>query len=105
MTQHRSVTLRAEAVRFFSEGDEAAFFGWLARLASVLTARGEGDTILLDVDRSRLESAHLRELIALFHRYQVDMRQLRVFEGRGNRTWLRDERAYWHAAMYETAAA
>ena len=104
MSKKVVITLRAKAVRFLSEQDEAAFFQWLRKLEECVSLRGEGDTIVLDVEKSKLQSDELRELIALFHRYGIEMRQLRAFEIRSNKSWLANEKAYWHGAMYEPVA-
>ena len=105
MTSKSAVTLRAKRVQFFSQHDEDAFFYWLERLKPFATARGEGDSIMIDVATDTLDDDQLRELLALCHRYQIDMRSLLVFENRGNMAWLRNKRAYWHQAMFEIAPA
>lgn len=105
MTSKKAVTLRAKRVQFFSQSDETAFFHWIKRLKDFATARGESDSIMIDVSNEKLEDDQLGELLALFHRYQIDMRQLVVFEHRGNKAWLRNKRAYWHHAMYEAVPA
>lgn len=100
MKDQATVTLHAVRVRFLSAGDEEAFFLWLDHMKEFVTARGAGDEILIEVPHSKLSNDQLRELIALFHRYQIDMRQLAHFENRSNRAWLRNKRAYWHDAMF-----
>jgi hypothetical protein len=105
MSSKVDVTLRAKAVRFLSAQDEAMFFHWLGQLEQCASVRGEGDTIVIDVEKDKIGADELRELIALFHRYGIEMRQLRAFETRTNRSWLANERAYWHEAMYEPVPA
>ncbi len=103
MTGKTGVTLRGEQVVFLSQEDEAAFFHWLEKLNDFATALGAGDTILIEVKSSKLDDTQLRELIALFHRYRIDMSQLVAFETRSNKTWLRNKQAFWYDAMYEPA--
>ena len=105
MSKKPVVTLRAKAVGFLSEQDEAMFFHWLRQLEEFASVRHEGDTLVIDVEKSKCHEYELRELIALFHRYAIEMRQLRAFETRSNQTWLASERAYWHRAMYEPMPA
>jgi hypothetical protein len=105
MSKNSVVTLRATAVRFLSQQDEAAFFQWLGKLQEYASVCFEGDTLVIDVETSKMcgvRGEDLRELIALFFRYGIDMRQLRAFETRSNRSWLANQRAYWHSAMYES---
>ena len=99
------VTLRAHRLSFFSQTDETAFFHWLGLLKDVAVGRGDGDTIFIDVHSNKIDDEQLRELIALFHRYRIDMRQLLVFENRSNKGWLRAKEAYWYEAVYESAHA
>ena len=105
MSKKSIVTLRAKSVRFLSAQDEALFFHWLGQLEECASVRGEGDTHVIDVEKGKLRENELREIIALFHRYGIDMRQLRAFETRSNKTWLANEQAYWHGAMYEPVPA
>ena len=97
------VTLQARRVHFGSQADEAALFHWLDLLKDFATYRGVGDTIEINVVSSEIHDDQLRELIALFHRYGIDMRQLQVFATRSNKGWLRNKQAYWYEAMHETA--
>ena len=100
MTQ---VTLQARHLAFLSHSDEAAFFHWLELLKDFASCRGVFDTIEIDIASNKLQDDQLRELIALFHRYRIDMRQLEIFENRSNKGWLRNKQAYWYEAMHETA--
>ncbi len=65
--------LICKRVRFYSPEDETAFFGWLERITCISRVEGAGDEILLCVPRTRVSASSLRELIALFARYKLDM--------------------------------
>ena len=94
--------LVATSVTYFSEGDEAAFFDWLDRIGCVGTVWGAGHDLFIPLARpSNLE---LRELLALFHRYNVDMRQLARFAN-DRRKWFSDPIAYWRAAVFGSPPA
>ncbi len=93
--------LRCELVKFGSPGDEEAFFQWIQRIRAVRQVRGEGRFILLHVPRRRISNDHLRELIALFHRYKVSMSQLAEFRGPWNEAWFAAPGSYWHRAVFE----
>ena len=87
-------------VRFFHQSDERAFFEWLARIPCVESYVGEGRRGLVVSLKRRPGNDDLRQLIALCHRYGVDMRQLARFETAKNRTWFRDPKMYWHQAVF-----
>jgi hypothetical protein len=40
---------------------------------------GFGEELYIDVDRSKLTEMDLREMLALFYRYNIDMKQLELF--------------------------
>lgn len=94
------VELKAKATRFGSALDEAAFFEWLQKLSCVSEFEGRGDTLYIRIGSSKVDEAGLRELLALFRRYRVDMKQLAVFDKPEFSHWLRDERAYWHKSVF-----
>lgn len=92
--------LICERVRFYSPEDEAAFFGWIERIACVSRVEGRGDQIILHLPTRRVSAIGLRELIALFARYSVDLRQLAEFETSQNREWFRHSAAFWHKRVF-----
>lgn len=95
------LTLIAKRVWYYSENDEAAFFEWLDKLACVKRYEGELDALNIHVDKSKVDEHALRELLALFLRYRVDLKQLRVFDRDEFAYWFRDPRAYWHRAVFD----
>ncbi|MBK0011472.1 hypothetical protein IAE56_03715 [Stenotrophomonas sp. S41] len=101
MVEGRNVVeLQADSVVFYSRQDEASFFAWLQQLPCVVDVTGRGRIIHIQVDRQRVDDEALTELLALFHRYQVDMRQLQVFDERRFARWFRRRQSYWHAAVF-----
>ena len=86
-------------MRYYSRGDEAAFFAWLGGIGCVSGFEGRLRDLNITLAR-RPTDAELREFLALFHRYGVDMRQLARFETRTNRSWFRAEEMYWHKAVF-----
>jgi len=95
------LVLSAKRVWHYSECDEAAFFEWLDKLPCVKRYEGELDVLSIYVDEAKVDESALRELLALFRRYAVEMKQLRVFDRREFAAWFRDPRAYWHAAVFQ----
>ena len=91
--------LVASSVTYYHHNDEAAFFGWLDRMECVEGYRGEVTDLIISL-RRRPTRYDLLELIAFFFRYGIDMAQLRRFETKANRGWLRDPKMYWHQPMF-----
>lgn len=87
-------------VTFYHVNDERAFFEWLARIPCVKRYVGEGCRGLVVYLKRLPRKDELRELLALCHRYSVDMRQLSKFETARNRHWFRDSQKYWHHAVF-----
>jgi hypothetical protein len=89
------IRLVAHRVRFYSVTDEDNFFSWLRRIALIKNVVGQGDSILIECDSALMSDDALRELIALFFRYDVDTQQLDIFLTDENRSWFMDAKAYW----------
>jgi hypothetical protein len=100
MTTPTTVELRAEATRFFSNIDEVCFFGWLKKLPCISMFEGRGDTLYIRVAGPDVDEEALRELLALFHRYGIDMKQLRIFDKEDFAGWLHNKKAYWYRPMF-----
>lgn len=83
---------------FLSPSDEASFFARVKDLQCVLGVKGEGRTIVITLRRAPTE-IELRELIAVFFRYHVDLKQLAQFSE--HEAWLKDTRGYWYRGMFE----
>ena len=94
------VELQATGVRFFSQGDEAAFFGWLGKLDCVERYEGRGLTLFISINAEAVDETGLRELLALFRRYGVGLRQLAAFDRSEFADWFRSTQAYWHKEVF-----
>jgi hypothetical protein len=93
-------TLACKRVHYFSQGDEAVFFDWIGRMSCVTKFEGSGDMLYLRVRGSRISDHNLRELLALFYRYRMNMKQLAQFESPRNRTWFSRPGMYWLARVW-----
>jgi len=100
MTTATTVELKAKATWFFSQLDETAFFEWLKKLPCVSKFEGKGDTLSIRVFESKVDERALRELLALFQRYRIDMKQLGVFDKPDFASWFRNTKAYWHESVF-----
>ncbi|WP_152984678.1 hypothetical protein [Stenotrophomonas terrae] len=94
--------LSLSRVRFYSTGDEDAFFHWLNRIKCISHHEGLGAELLLHVDSRAVDEASLRDLIAFFWRYEVPMEQLAIFDRTAHSSWLRNQKSFWFASMFGT---
>jgi len=85
---------------YFSELDEAAFFSWLERIPGVTKVEGHLTTLIVTTKSAKLSDRSLRELLGLFYRYRVPMRQLAQFETPKNRHWFRMRTKYWYRKVF-----
>lgn len=92
-------TLCCKRVKFYSTGDERAFFEFAKNIKGVRRIYGVGDEIQMSV-ASRLSDASLRDMLGLFHRYKIEMRQLSQYLTPRNSEWFRDERGYWYRRVF-----
>ena len=99
-TSSTMVELEATEVRFFSQGDEGAFFGWLDKLLFVERYEGRGRTLYISVNSVAVDEDGLREMLALFRRYGVGLRQLASFDRDEFADWFRNEQAYWYKDVF-----
>jgi hypothetical protein len=89
------VRLNCSGVWFGSQLDEKHLFHWAAEIPGFL--RWDQDTLVV---RSRLSEASLRDLLSLFSRYEISMKQLAQFENPKNSAWFRAPHMYWHARVF-----
>jgi hypothetical protein len=85
--------LICKRVTFYSQGDELSFFEFARRIKGIRKVEGVGDEIHIHIS-ARLSDASLRDILGLFHRYKIEMRQLRRFETLKNRDWFRNKRSF-----------
>ena len=91
--------LKCHEMMFYSQLDEEIFFDALKKISAVKKIEGIGSDLLLSVP-SRLSDKALRELLGLFFRYQVDMRQLAPFLTEKNRSWFCGTEKYWFKKVF-----
>lgn len=93
--------LTCKDVEYYSPKDEDAFFEWIKKIPSIKKEDGWQDELYLYFDNADISQQDLREIIALFYRYNVDMKQLSVFLNEHNRKWFcENKKAYWHKKVF-----
>ena len=95
------MVLQAENVRYYSNGDEDAFFEWLKSIKCVTNYYGVLRTLYIEVDPEKVDLIQIRELIGLFQRYKISKTQLAQLEKEEFRTWLRQSGSYWQRSMFK----
>lgn len=93
--------LICKEVSFYSEGDETAFFEWLKNIDAIKDIKGVGNEIQLEIDNEVIEDESLRELIAIFTRYTIELNQLKQFLSKDNKEWFYDnDLSYWRKETF-----
>jgi hypothetical protein len=98
-TRKPMIHLDCPGVHFGSQLDEKHLFEWAIQIPGVL--RWEQDTLVV---RTNLSQVSLRDLLALFSRYQIPMAQLAQFRTTKNEKWFAASQMYWHARLFGKAA-
>jgi len=92
--------LICDSVSYHSQGDEISFFNWLNSIESVVAVEGFGTELEVTVSSNDIPDDDLREFIAIFTRYGVELKQLRIFENPSNAGWFTSNKvAYWHKGL------
>ena len=91
--------MEIDELTFYSQKDEANFFAWLKSIDAVEFVRGEGLSIIANVAEP-VPDPDLRELIAVLHRYGVDMKQLGCLVNDANRGWFAAPNMYWYSLVF-----
>nr|WP_297531798.1 hypothetical protein [uncultured Roseateles sp.] len=103
MTKVDTVFLEATGVRFYSQYDESVLFNWFRSLPCVEKLEGRGLTLYVAVRPSAIDEDALRELLALFHRYSIEKRQLAHFDRPEFAEWFRDPNTFWFSEVFDQA--
>jgi len=56
--------------------DESIFFEWIKKIDCIEKYEGAGDELYLDLYPKKINYENMKNLIALFYRYNIDMKQL-----------------------------
>lgn len=95
------VILTCKSIWYYSQGDETAFFEWIKRISCIDKFDGIQDELYLYIKNKMIEDSALRELLALFCRYNIEMKQLSVFLNSKNKEWFFESKeAFWHKRVF-----
>lgn len=99
----KEIKLVCKKVYFYSQLDEKYFFAWLQDIKTIVRLDGIGDELYLYCKSSVVSDQDLREILALFYRYKIDMKQLVVFLNNKNKKWFFEgPKGYWHRKVFGT---
>lgn len=94
--------LTCKKVRYYTLRDEDAFFEWIKKIKCIKSFEGALDELYLDLVDTPPTDEDLQDLIGLFYRYNVDMKQLARFLTPENKAWFYDnKKAFWHKRVFE----
>jgi hypothetical protein len=91
--------LKAKKLKFCSMIDEELFFTWLDKIPSIVHVEGIGDCIHIFVEK-KITKNDLREILAVFYRYNIEMTQLQVFNCKAFSKWFPVPGAYWYERVF-----
>lgn len=92
--------LECKPLLFLSELDELSFFDRIKLIKCVkLICNSEG--VFLQLKSKSISNICLRELLALFYRYNIEMTQLSCFLNEENQSWFLKENAYWYKRTFK----
>jgi hypothetical protein len=94
------IELECQKVKFYSSLDETSFFSWANAIPAVTDVIGRGSSIIIRIRTKRISDNSLRELLALFHRYDILMEQLAQFRRARNESWFASPVAYWYKSVF-----
>ncbi len=88
---------------FLSHIDEEAFFEWVNRISFIEAVKECNDLLHISLIENNIPKDDLRELIALFYRYKIEMKQLQIFLNENNKEWFFDnKKAYWYRKIWNS---
>lgn len=97
----KNFKLICKKVKFYFENDETAFFEWIKKIKCINHISSVGDELYLHIKGKKISDDNLRNLIGLFYRYKIDMKQLQIFLNENNREWFYGKpKGFWHRRIW-----
>jgi hypothetical protein len=98
----KNLKLVCKKVKFYFEKDEAAFFEWIEKIKCINHTSAAGDELYLHIKEKEIADDNLRDLIGLFCRYKIDMKQLQIFLNESNKEWFYGRpKGFWHKRIWD----
>ena len=89
---------------FGSKLDKDAYFRWIQEIRGVISIEGlpSSDSttggaagLRVGINMDQFDDWSLRELLALYYRYDLDFEELTIFVNENNRQWVCDPNKFW----------
>jgi len=94
------IVLHADSVEFYSQNDEQSFFEWLKRIKCIESLGGAGSILEIIVAKNLVDDDSLRDILAIFYRYNINMKQLALFKSERNKEWFCSSTKYWFDKVF-----
>jgi hypothetical protein len=88
-------------INFYSPLDEVVFFEWIKKIDCIDDIKRENNSLFFYIASDEIHDYNLRDLLALFFRYHIDMKQLKRFLMPENKKWFKNKIAYWHDKVFK----
>ncbi len=85
---------------YYSYLDEKAFFDWLESLDDVVGVEGKPEGLVITLKLETLSEEPLRDLLAIYKRYDGDMTELKQFLNPENESWFKNSSMYWYNDVF-----
>lgn len=95
------VKLDCAGISFGSPLDHKHLRQWALEIPGVV----KWDANHLVVDCTQVSEASLRDLLALFHRYRIPMKQLAQFRNAANESWFASPEMYWYSEVFSPTSS
>src|SRR5437016_5336138 len=103
MKKNNEIVLVCKSVEFGSQNDENAFFEWIGKINCIESILDQGKELYLHINKTTIDEYELRDILALFDRYKVNMKQLAQFLASDNKEWFYDKKSYWYKRVFGDA--
>jgi hypothetical protein len=89
---------------FGSKLDKDAYFRWIQEIPGVISieglpsadpAGGGAAGLRVGINTGQFDEWSLRELLALYYRYDLDFEELKIFINDDNQQWVYDAEKFW----------
>ncbi len=88
-------------VRFRSTYDEEIFCWCIKQISCIKYFEKISNEFYLFLKGKKISNRDLDNLIGIFYRYKIDMKQLAQFQTEQNKSWFYDnKRAFWYKKVF-----